>query len=220
MLLTDQYPGINSKEFKSFLKEKSIPIVFTAINAPFSSGINERFNQTLVNKIRCKINEEKNKVAWTTIAHECVNIDNDTEHSVTGFAPRYLLDGTDVTILPSELKKKRKTEIDWKKDRKIALENTVKSHDYNKKIFDKNRKYFEFNVGDMVYVENGNKLNRKKMDELKIGPYEIMEKISNSIYRINTDHKKSESNQFHITKLIPVPTWDNREADGRLTDEN
>lgn len=30
----------------------------------------------------------------------------------------------------------------------------------------------------MVYVENGDKLNRKKFDELKIGPYEIMEKIS------------------------------------------
>lgn len=220
MLLTDQYPGINSKEFKSFLKEKSIPIVFTAINAPFSNGINERLNQTLVNKIRCKINEKKKKVAWTTIAQECVNIYNDTEHSVTGFAPRYLLDGTDVTILPNELKKKKKTEIDWKNDRKIALENTIKSHDYNKKIFDKNRKYFEFNVGDMVYVENGNKLNRKKLDELKIGPYEIMEKISNSIYRINTGHKKSESNQFHITKLIPVPTWDEKEEYGWTADEN
>jgi len=51
-----------------FLKEKPIPIVFTAINALFSNGINERFNQTLVNKIRYKINEGKKKVAWTTIA--------------------------------------------------------------------------------------------------------------------------------------------------------
>lgn len=56
----------------------------------------------------------------------------------------------------------------------------------------------------MVYVENGNKLNRKKLDELKIGPYKIIEKISNSIYRINTGHKKSESNLFHISKLIPI----------------
>lgn len=40
MRLTDQYPGINSKEFESFLSERSIPIVFTAINSPFSNGKN------------------------------------------------------------------------------------------------------------------------------------------------------------------------------------
>lgn len=61
MLLTDQYPGINSKEFEKFLNDKSIPLVFTAVNAPFSNGLNERLNQTLVNKIRCKKNEKGKK---------------------------------------------------------------------------------------------------------------------------------------------------------------
>ena len=56
-LLSDQYPGINSKEFKEFLSAKQITMIFTAVNAPFSNGINERLNQTLVNKIRCRINE-------------------------------------------------------------------------------------------------------------------------------------------------------------------
>ncbi|XP_070170869.1 uncharacterized protein [Polyergus mexicanus] len=187
-------------------------MVFMAVNAPFSNGLNERLNQTLVNKIRCKINEKEKKIAWTTIAQECVNKYNDTEYSVTGFAPRYLLDGTNVTVLPNELKLK-KSERDLLKDRKIALENMKKSHNYNKKLFDKSRKNYEFNVGDTVYVENGNKLNRRKLDELKIGPYEIVEKISHSIYRINTDHRKSESNLFHITKLIPTPR-EEEEEDG------
>ncbi|KAF0759011.1 Integrase catalytic domain-containing protein [Aphis craccivora] len=60
--------------------------------------------------------------------------------------------------------------MDWICDRKIAYKNIIKSYDYNKKLFDKNRKDMEFNVGDMVYVENGNKLNRRKLDELRIGP--------------------------------------------------
>lgn len=59
MLLTDQYPGISSREFKTFLEQEDIPIVFTAVNSPFSNGLNERLNQTLVNKIRCSINEKK-----------------------------------------------------------------------------------------------------------------------------------------------------------------
>lgn len=203
MLLTDQYPGINSKEFKEFLKYKKIPMIFTAVNAAFSNGLNERLNQTIVNKIRCKINEKQKKGAWTTIAQECVRKYNETIHSVTGFAPSYLLYGTNVTILPKELKEQT-SNSNWIRDRKIALENTTKSHNYNKTLFDKNRKHYEFNEGDMVFVENGNKLNRKKLDELKIGPYKIVEKISNSIYRIDTGHKKTESNLFHITKLIPV----------------
>lgn len=206
IILTDQYPGINSKEFKIFLNNKSITLIFTAVNSPFSNGLNERLNQTLVNKIRCKINEKpNNKTAWTTIARNCVDTYNNTEHTTTGFAPKYLLDGTDVSILPNELKLEKKTE-NWIKDRKIAIERTLKSHEYNKMIYDKNRTDHNFNVGDLVYVENGHKLNRRKLDELWTGPFKIEEKISQSIYKINTGHQKMESNLFHITKLIPIKT--------------
>lgn len=207
LLLSDQYPGIHSKEFKRFLDEKNIPIIFTAVNSPFSNGLNERLNQTLVNKIRCKINEHDTKRAWTTVAHNCVQKYNETEHTVTGYAPKYLLYGTDVRILPNDLKQK-KTDHDLILARKNALENTIRSHNYNKTIYDKNRKHMDFKVGDTVFVENGHKLNRKKLDELKLGPYRIIEKISNSIYKINTDHKRSESNFFHISKLTPAPAYD------------
>lgn len=200
-ILTDQYPGINSREFKEFLEENNIKLIFTAVNTPFSNGLNERLNQTLVNKMRCRINEGKQKKTWTTIARECVDKYNETEHSVTGFAPKYLLDGTDVSILPIELKKK--TEINnWIADKKIAVENTLKSHDYNKTLFDKNREQYEFNIGDKVYVENGNKLNRKKLDEITVGPFEILERLSDSIYRIDTGKKSSD--MFHVTKLQPA----------------
>lgn len=206
MILSDQYPGINSKEFKGFLKKENIPIIFTAVNAPFSNGLNERLNQTLVNKIRCKINERTKKIAWTTIAHECTKRYNETEHTVTGFSPEYLLHGRTNNILPDELKE-NVTQNKFLEDRQIALDRTIKSHNYNKQLFDKNRKKLELKVGDSVYVENGNQLNRKKLDELKIGPYKIVEKISNSVYKINTGHKKLESNLFHSTKLIPVPEF-------------
>gem|GEM_PF-1416539 len=202
MVLTDQYPGINSKEFKQFLKNKKIKMIFTAVDAPFSNGINERLNQTLVNKIRCTINESEKKVAWTTIAQKVVKKYNETEHTVTKFAPKYLLEGENINILPQELKTRGTTE-DLERDRKIALENTLKSHKNNKKRFDLHRKQIELNEGDLVYVKNGNRLNRKKLDELRIGPYKILEKISNSIYKVATGNKK-ESTLYHITKLTPV----------------
>lgn len=154
-------------------------------------------------------------MAWTTIAQECVRRYNETEHTVTGFAPAYLLEGTDITILPNELKQKN-TKDDWIRDRKTALENTIRSHKYNKEIYDKNRKHSEFNVGDMVFVENGNKLNKNKLDELKIGPYEIMEKVSNSIFRINTGHRRSKPHLFHISKLIPISELEEKEREKEI----
>lgn len=202
-ILTDQYPGINSREFKDYIKKKEVQLIFTAINAPFSNGLNERLNQTLVNKIRCKINEEKKKKkAWTSIARECVNKYNTIEHTITGFTPEYLLHGTDTSNIPKELRKKKSGE-DWIKDKKLALERTVTSYKYNKTRFDKNRKHHEFNVGDVVFIENGNKLNRKKLEELRIGPFTIEEKISNSIYKIKTEKRNQDTSLFHVTKLVP-----------------
>ena len=128
-LLSDQYLGINSRELKEFLDERQTQLIFTAVNSHFSNGLNERLNQTLVNKIRCKINERNKKVAWTTIAQDCVQKYNDTEHSVTTYAPSYLMNGTNVTMLPSELKQDN-SEKTWIQDRKIAVEK--KNHEYNK----------------------------------------------------------------------------------------
>lgn len=202
-ILTDQYPGLNAKEFKDYLNEQEIQIIYTAVNAPFSNGLNERLNQTIVNKIRCRINEENKKRAWTTIARECVDTYNRLEHTITRFTPEYLLHGTNTSNIPEELKT-RKTGEDWKKDKELALERTIKSHKYNKNLFDKNKEYHEFNAGDMVYIENGNKLNRKKLDELRIGPFKIQRKISNSIYKLMTDRRNQDTSWFHITKLIPI----------------
>lgn len=53
-------------------------------------------------------------------------------------------------------------------------------------------------------MENGNKLNRKKLDPLRTGPYDIRRKISNTIYEIHTGRKKADTEFFHITKLIPI----------------
>ena len=202
-ILTDQYPGINSQEFKSYLKKKNIELIFTAVNAPFSNGLNERLNQTLVNKIRCKINETDKKIAWTTIARECTQKYNETEHTVTGFAPAYLLEGKDVSILPKELNKSNMVNT-LQRDRETALKNSIKSHNYNKQLFDKNRKKHQFKIGDLIYIENGNKLNRKKLDEIRIGPYKIIDKLSDSIFKIDTGRRKQESNLFHVTKMLPA----------------
>ena len=63
----------------------------------------------------------------------------------------------------------------------------------------------------MVYIENGNRLNRKKLDELRIGPFKIEHKISNSIYAIKTGRRGHDTSIFHLTKLLPATD----ESEGR-----
>lgn len=92
LVLSDQYPGINSAQFKQYLNKQKIALVFTAVDCAFSNGLNERTNQTLVNRIPCKIYENGNK-SWPKVAEECVKDYNNTIHSSTGFTPNYLLTG-------------------------------------------------------------------------------------------------------------------------------
>ncbi|KAL3282340.1 hypothetical protein HHI36_005527, partial [Cryptolaemus montrouzieri] len=120
--------------------------MFTSVNTPFPNGFNERLNQTLVNKLRCTINEKNNKCAWTSIAQTCVNKYNSTEHTVTKFSPKYLLYGGHTSMLPTELKindNSNKLEEDIRK----ALENSIRYHNYNKKLYNKNKIDYD-KVGD------------------------------------------------------------------------
>lgn len=100
--MADQYPGINSRKFKQYLKFRNITLIFTAVDWSFSNGLNERTNQTLVNRIRCQIYENKARV--TVTAEKCVEKYNKTIHSSTGFTPNYLLSATDSPIFPEEVR--------------------------------------------------------------------------------------------------------------------
>ena len=45
-------------------------------------------------------------------------------------------------------------------------------------------------------------MNRKKLDEIRIGPYRIKEKISNSIFKLDTGNKRDKF-YYHVSKFVP-----------------
>jgi hypothetical protein len=200
ILLTDQYSGINSDAFKTFLEEQGIQLVFTCFDCPQSNGLNERLNQTLVNRIRCKINSTKTR-AWTSLAKECVVEYNRTVHSSTSFAPEYLLFGITSEICPIQHQSRLDTSLS--EDRKRAFERSMKNFEINKSRVDKTRRRHIFLPGDEVYVANGNKLNRRKLSPVRVGPYKIIKQISSTFYELDCGKKKKASNFFHSTKLTP-----------------
>lgn len=201
-LLADQYTGINSVEFKKFLRQNGIKFILTSVDCPSSNGLNERLNQTLVNRLRCKMNESNvnKKRPWSVLLDECVSDYNNTIHSVTKFSPNYLLNNVNLPIIPDL----QKNEINNLLNNRLkAFENSKKAHLANKRLYDKNRKPVNFKVNELVYVHHGNSLNRNKLDEIRRGPFKILERISNSMFKVDSGHKKKESNIYHVSKLYP-----------------
>lgn len=102
-LLTDQYGAFTSNEFEKYINGKGINHIITATGNPESHGLNERLNQTIKNRLRCKNNTKNENRAWSTLAQECVNEYNDTVHSITRFSPRYLMEDIAFPLVPKEL---------------------------------------------------------------------------------------------------------------------
>ena len=208
ILLTDQYGGLGASEFENYLKKEKITHLFTALDTPSSNGINERLNQTLTNRIRCRINENNNNTLWTTIAHQCVEEYNATLHSVTQFAPSYLLYGIPNDIVPELFL----NTSDLLADRRMAYNNILKNHEENKRRFDLKRVDTVFNVGDKVFVENGNKLNRHKLDEIRKGPFPIIRKLGNSVYEIDVGYKSCSKRLYHASKIVKIEVGDTSDS--------
>lgn len=75
-----------------------------------------------------------------------------------------------------ELKEKNKQSLAVNRVR--AFENLKLGHQRNKKNFNKKRKEYNFKVGDLVYMNHGNSLNKNKLDKIRIGPFKIVQKLS------------------------------------------
>lgn len=116
--------------------------MLTSVDNPSSNGMNERVNQTIVNRLRCKLENYGNR-AWTTAADEVVDKYKRTEHTVVNYATKFLLNGTQEKF--SFLEK----DIDLERARKEAFEITVKSMKLNKKRLDKMRVDKEIKVNQL-----------------------------------------------------------------------
>jgi len=127
-------------------------LIFTAVNNLSSNGLNERLNQTPVNRIRCKINDNNPRI-WSEVAEECISEYNRTIHTVTKFSPDYLMYGRMSHKFPTESIQMRSLQ----EDRVKALANSIKNFEDRQKP-----SKYNFKENECVYVENGNKLNRGK----------------------------------------------------------
>ncbi|GFT05549.1 transposon Tf2-8 polyprotein [Trichonephila clavipes] len=151
-LLSDRNADFTSSKFKKFLKHHNIRQLLTSANRPQCNGKNERVNQTLVAKLRCKINSTT-KTPWTKLLEQVTYGYNNLPHDVTGFPPAYLMFGT----LPYDSPLPNQVKLNYppiQQARQIAVNRTIKHHKINKQRYDKHYVDAKFKVGDLVLYQN------------------------------------------------------------------
>ncbi|UYV73658.1 hypothetical protein LAZ67_11000243 [Cordylochernes scorpioides] len=197
-LLTDRAPAFTSPRFRRFLISHNIQPMLTTSNHPQANGLSERLNATLTGKLRL-LHLQHPRASWTMLQFKVVKAYNDTPHSVTGFPPSYLMDGS----LPKKLSQHLDPYPSVTESRRLALQRTKERHKIDKIRFDKNHRFPDFEVGDLVLTKIYQHPNTGKLVPYFSGPYEIIEVISPYTVRINRPNQAQnlETEIIHVNKL-------------------
>ncbi|GFT11682.1 retrovirus-related Pol polyprotein from transposon opus [Trichonephila clavipes] len=143
-----------------------------ATNRPQCNGKNERVNQTLVAKLRCKVNSTT-KTPWTKLLEQVTYEYNNSPHDVTGFPPAYLMFGT----LPYDSPLPNQVKLNYppiQQARQIAVNRTIKHHKINKQRYDRHYVDAKFKVGDLVLYQNFSYPNSSKLQSPYNGPFKVV----------------------------------------------
>ncbi|XP_011699787.1 PREDICTED: uncharacterized protein LOC105457055 [Wasmannia auropunctata] len=198
-VLTDQGTNFLSEIFKNVCKLLKIKKIQTTAYHPESNGALERSHRTLAEYLRHYIDEDQTN--WDEWIPYAMFTYNTTPHTATSFTPFELVYGHQAT-LPTALTlppKPRYSYDDYAHELRERLRAThqvakqcseqakIKAKDYA----DKTVKLRTFNVGDLVLLhdETLRRGRSKKLEAPWVGPYRVVEKISDINYRIQVKRK-------------------------------
>ncbi|GBO29619.1 Transposon Ty3-G Gag-Pol polyprotein [Araneus ventricosus] len=160
----------------------------------------ERVNQSLVTRLKCKVNSTSTKVPWTKLLECVTNEYNLTPHSITKYPPAYLLLGT----LPYDSPIGQNSYYEPVNEAlNLALQRTIDYHNKNKIRYDARFVDKKFNPGDLVVYEEFHYPNTRKLIPPFSGPYEVIKQCSEVTYEINKPNPltKQATQIVHISKL-------------------
>lgn len=198
-ILTDQGTNFLSDLFKNICKLLQIKKTRTTAFHPESNGSLERSHRTMKEYLRCFVNENVNN--WVDFIDFGVFTLNTTVNQATNYTPSELLYGFKI-VIPNSLMSNPVPlynydnyyhELRYKLQRahQIARENQLKNKEKTKINFDKKLNPISFSAGDKVWLLNqSQKGEGRKLQPLKIGPYEVVEIMSTINSKIQKGKKK------------------------------
>lgn len=181
--------------FTSVLKLLGIKKRSTTSYRPSSNGALERSHRTLKSMIRAYA--DKDKTNWPEFLEYIVFVINTSVNRSTGYSSHELLLGTKL-VIPNHLSKKPDpmynyddyaAELKFKLQtaHEFARQQQIKSKNENKHYYDQNAELDEYEIGDKILIINH--APKTKLHDLYLGPYEIIEILSDTNVKIQIGKK-------------------------------
>ncbi|QRW07203.1 Retrotransposable element Tf2 protein [Ceratobasidium sp. AG-Ba] len=200
--VSDRGPTFNSQFLKALYAKLGINPKFSTAFHPETDGITERTNQWLEGFLRSFCNYRPDDwVQWLPIAEFCHNNQVNSATGKTAFETIYGLHPRWDLV---DLEVNAPNAADMADSMQEIWDEVVASMEfYRSKESDPKR---EYKVGDKVWLVGQNITTRrpsKKLDNKKLGPFVISEKISSHAYRLELPKTMRTHNVFHINLLAP-----------------
>jgi hypothetical protein len=206
-ILTDNGRHFTAELFNSITSLYGICHLYTTPYNPKANGVCERFNASMCDSLATICN--KKRTNWDQQLSKLVFSYNTSRHASTKLTPFELMFGR-MAKLPFDLPKQTTTIIEphqYVKNLKeylevakqMAIENIINSQDKSKRRYDANRANETYSIGDYVYVKQLG-LN-SKLTPKYVGPYQVIQQLNASVYRIQNPNKLHEILNIHANRL-------------------
>ena len=226
MVHTDQGRNFESKMFKSFCVLMEMSKTRTTPYRPSSNGQVERYNQLVLNFLRCYLAGKQR--TWDQFLPMLGMAVRATVNRSTGYTPNMLMLGHEINM-PADIlygligeQKQFQTPSVYLKFLLDTLaevhtevrENIKAAQRRQKRYYDMKAHMKHFDVGDLVYKRNAafRAGESRKLNPLYTGPYVVVEVLSPALFRV-VDQKRSHVMHHDRLKLCEdriVPLWARR----------
>ena len=215
-LHTDQGRNFESDVFKEITDILGIKKTRTTPYHPQSDGMVERMNRTLKSILSKLVNERQDD--WDMWLPQALLSYRSTVHSSTGFSPHLLMFGRETRlpidlVAPTITEEAQGTRSEFVESMKKRFErtyeltrgNTQKACNRYKDYYDAKAKEATYKVGDKVWlhvpvVKKGKNL---KLSRPWQGPYTVVKRLSDVVYRIELVSNKRKRLVVHFNRLKP-----------------
>ncbi|QRV73872.1 Retrotransposable element Tf2 protein [Ceratobasidium sp. AG-Ba] len=200
--VSDRGATFNSQFLKALYTKLGINPKFSTAFHPETDGITERTNQWLEGFLRSFCNHRQDDwVRWLPIAEFCHNNQVNSATGKTAFKTIYGLHPRWDLV---DLEVNSPNAADMADSMQEIWDEVIASMEFHRSKEDTPK--HEYKIGDKVWLVGQNITTRrpsKKLDNKKLGPFVISEKISSHVYRLELPKTMRTHNVFHINLLTP-----------------
>src|ERR1051325_8871525 len=221
VIVSDRDTKFTSKFWKALFKQLDTKLAMSTAFHPQTDGQTERMNRTLEQMLRIYTNYAQDD--WDKLLTIAEFAYNNSVQSSIGYTP-FELDCGQAPNTPSNLINLHPTNVEatdnflnrWDNMMKIAQDNLSLAQQKQQKYADQHRRHSKFDKGQKVLLSSlhiNDPINKdrpkKKLTPKYLGPFEIIEKISPTAYKLQLPRTWKIHPVFHISLLKPYNTDDN-----------